>query len=367
MLPADKTSKSTPVIVPRSQAVTENKTQILQTRLSNNAESRVSTGRAAVQSAFHDTKVIPNQSKPNQNTMSEGKGFSSSWNAHITNTDKSQGTASRPIPTTSVNKMQTCQPRVIIPDNKTPVSRSSQSVHAENKSQTRVTSGQRVTQNQHLIEGKVQTNQDRINLNPTSPPEAKVFSNQVRTGQQFIITQDNKTIPVQRVTPLKSTDIKSVSQISVNKQDIKTSQGNRMVSQNVKVTEITQNKARQNFIIKDDSKSNIVSNTPLVVENKINSVRMVSNTVDSSCTRTTQSKSSIQMRLPSNASGSETQTAVKTKMIYSSTVQTICIQSVQGMTENKVILQGAQTASDVLQNASAVFGNFLSLNISRFN
>lgn len=369
MLPADKTSKSTPIIVPRSQAVTENKAQILQARLSNNVEPRVSTGRVATQSTFLDTKVIPNQSKPNQNPLSEGKGFSSSWNAHISNTDKSQGTTSRPIPTTPVNKMQTSQPRVIIPDNKTPVSRSSQSIHVENKSQTRVTSGQRVSQNQHLIESKVQTNQDRINLNPTSPPEAKAFSNQVRTGQQFIITQDNKTIPVQRVTPLKSTDIKSVSQISVNKQDIKTSQVNRMVSQNLKVTsEITQNKARQNFIIKDDSKSNIVSNTPLVVENKINSVRMVSNTVDSSCTRTTQSKSSIQMRLPSNASGSETQTAVKTKMIYSSTVQTICIQSVQGMTENKVILQGAQTASDVLQNASAVFGNFLSLkHTSSFN
>lgn len=362
MLPADKTSKSTPIIVPRSQAATENKAQILQTRLSNNVESRVSTGRVATQSTFLDTKVIPNQNKPNQNPLSEGKGFSSSWNAHISNTDKSQGTTSRPTSTTPVNKIQTCQSRVIIADNKTPVSRSSQSIHAENKSQTRVTSGQRVSQNQQFIEGKVQTNQDRINLNPASPPEAKTFSNQVRTGQQFIITQDNKTIPVQRVTPLKSTDIKSVSQISVNKQDIKTSQVNRMVSQNLKVTsEITQNKARQNFIIKDDSKSNIVSNTPLVVENKINSVRMVSNTVDSSCTRTTQSKSSIQMRLPSNASGSETQTAVKTKMIYSSTVQTICIQSVQGMTENKVILQGAQTASDVLQNASAVFGNFLSL------
>lgn len=369
MLPADKTSKSTSIIVPRSQTVTENKAQILQTRLSNNAEPRVSTGRIVTQGTFLDTKATQNQSKSNQLTQSENKSFSSSWNVQISNPDKSQGTTSRPITTTTGNKMQApCSARVIMPENKTPVSRSSQNILSETKTQARVTPGQRVPSNQHLIDGKVQTNQDRI-LNPTSPPEAKAFSNQVRTGQQLIITPDSKTIPVQRVTPLKSADIKNVSQISVNKQDIKTSQVNRMVSQNVKVTsEITQNKARQNFIIKDDIKSNIVTNSPMLVENKINSVRMVANTVDSSCTRTTQSKSSsIQMRLPSNASGNETQTAVVTKKTFLSTVQTICIQSVQGVTD-KMILQGTQATSDVIQNASAVFGNFLFLyNFSKVN
>lgn len=354
----EKSQKMTPVI-PRTQTATENKIQSIPTRLISTADTRVlASGRNATMGSFLEGKPSTNQTRPNQPSVPEGKVFNQNWNPS-SSADKAQATISRPVMTTPVIKMQTSQVRTPTTD-KNSVIRNNQVMHTENKSQARVAQAQRVALNQQLIEGKIQNNPDRVNINNSS--DLKKIFNQSRTGQ-FPVSQDNKATP-SRVVPQKVVEAKTTNPLSVNKSvDSKTPQVNRM-GQNVKLMpDPSQNKPRPNFIPKHGGKP-LVGNSPMIVEKKM--VKQVTNVVDGNSTQTTQCKSSTQVRV--HPSGLEASTAVQTKMICTTAVHTtkmIYVQNVQNVPDNKMFLQGAkvtsQTASDMIQKTATLFGNFLSI------
>lgn len=295
---------------------------------------------------------VANQSRVNQTAVSEAKAMSPNWtNANTSADTKTQANINRPIQTTPVSKMQGGQARLsqlLMTESKTPVSRSNQTMLSENKTSCRVTQAQRITQNQQIIENKIQTNQERINVNPTSPPDAKVFSNQVRTSQQFVVTQENKVTPGPRIVSQKTADIKISNQLGANKQlELKTPV-NRVIPTAKILPDSGQAKIRPAYIVKTDGKNPAIG-APMLVENKM--IRMVANVVDSGAARTPQGKACpTQMRLHQNISGSD----ISTSGGHLKIIQNIPVHP------DKFILQANKVAASD-QKSAAAFGNFLSL------